>query len=144
MNATDAARILFGNDAAQVWLQDAGISTNLADELTKAERDFERKALSARSASSAQVLAPDLMVRTKGGVFARVEDLPVRTTIHCPFHDDAHPSAFIVESTRRSSKGIHCSVCNPRSFWGEAKNAFDFYDFETAVLARHAKDHPSS
>ena len=56
-----------------------------------------------------------------------LEELEPRTSIHCPYHDDQDPSAFVVQS-QQGVKGVYCLTC-AATFWPEPPT-YDFYEFE--------------
>jgi len=60
----------------------------------------------------------NLVVKDKNGKELSVKDIKVKTQIHCPFHDDSNPSAFIDYSKKSDNWYIRCSSteCN-KTYW---------------------------
>lgn len=56
-----------------------------------------------------------LVTRADGVILPLSEVEPGNRNIHCPFHPDAHPSAFVVYS-KDGGVGIHCHSCQKTSW----------------------------
>ena len=61
------------------------------------------------------VVAADTMVETPEGHRVRLADLPPKTTIHCPKHEDRRASAFTLRS-KSGTPGLYCSACRATFF----------------------------
>lgn len=134
--ATDPARLYFGSRGSRPRVWDRGLTDAMLDELVRQGLDADSGMGDGRepdTTTSRLSLHPDRPVRTASGSTSRVEDLPGGTPVCCPYHNDTHPSAFVVVSATRGSKGIHCSTC-AQTFW-PAGTAFahDFSDFDRTV-----------
>ena len=138
--ATDAARISFGCRGAEVFPLDGEISEALLDELIQQGSAAASRAQGGRyngSARSSIALDDDQMVRLASGVDRLLRKTPARTRLHCPYHDDRRPSAFVVES-QKGIHGIHCSTCG-QTFWPLGAPEFDFDSFDRAAIAAKAR-----
>ncbi len=71
-------------------------------------------------------MGPGALVRLATGDDVRMDELRPGASLHCPYHDDEHPSAFAVRS-EQGAVGVHCSVCKV-TFW--PNNDRDAYDFD--------------
>ncbi|MCX7309954.1 MAG: hypothetical protein NTZ72_19235 [Afipia sp.] len=77
-------------------------------------------------------VATNMVVRLATGESAFVEDLSPSTSIHCPYHDDRRPSAFIVQSQTLGGKGIHCRTCGVTR-WPAHADEYDFDAFDKMI-----------
>jgi transcription elongation factor Elf1 len=79
-------------------------------------------------------LEPNMEVVTKHNNKIKIKDVQYSTSIHCPFHNDESPSAYISKN-KRNQKFIHCKTCN-MTWWmrqkDEAKD-YDFYSFDDSI-----------
>jgi hypothetical protein len=136
--ATDAARISFGNRAAEVHLIERQLSCELLEELIAQGLSCQHRDGGPGSSARSKLRIPEGIEVTRADGFAeRLELIAKSTRVHCPYHDDKHPSAFVVTS-RSGVNGIHCSTCM-QTFWpdGSAADDYEFDDFEReAVRAR--------
>lgn len=80
-----------------------------------------------------------LVITTARGEEINTIDIDTKTAIHCPFHDDETPSAFINYSKDSGNWYIHCTACDKTTFW-MAKQVLDnpdpfepFYSYGTDV-----------
>jgi hypothetical protein len=115
--ATDPVRISFGNRNAEVFWLGHALSPELVRELIEQGRNDEtasrrEKVSTSRSSLLLNVADP---IRTSTGAIVPFGELPHRTVVHCPYHHDKNPSAFVVES-RDGVRGLHCSKCST-SYW---------------------------
>lgn len=69
--------------------------------------------------------------RTAAGEVVTVADIEGKTQIHCPFHEDATPSAFI-DQNERGHWYIHCSACD-KTWWAERSQEFELSDLGNAL-----------
>ena len=76
----------------------------------------------------------DLQIKCVSGETLYLHDIPQRTRVHCPFHYDEHPSAFVLTSNK-GNPGIHCSKCM-QTFWieGSARVQYDYFAFERETV----------
>lgn len=137
VSATDPSRIFFGNRNAECLFFDKGIPTSQLDELitqglgaNQSDGDGSRLA----STRSQLTVPNDKIVRNAKGRFGSLNDFPRSEPLFCPFHNDTHPSAYVIQN-RHGQKGIRCSAC-VQSFWSTGYNDhYDFYSFEKAARA---------
>jgi hypothetical protein len=147
-NSLDAARMFYGNTNAEVTFLGHELSAALLDELiaqgqNPPESDLAGSTGSAPSRSALRI-TPDQQVRlAKGGVLRFSEIVP-RTIVHCPFHPDRHPSAFVV-SNNDGVKGIHCSACHctywPQDVPLQGDEALESFDRTVRKAANYLKTH---
>lgn len=134
--ATDPARLFFGSRGSQPRVWDRGLSEAMLDELIRQSLDAEPvrdDGCSPSTTASRLSLHPEQPVTTASGSAAKVADLPAGAPVHCPFHNDARPSAFVVVSATGGSKGLHCSAC-AQTFWPAGTSLdHDFFEFDRAV-----------
>ena len=151
-NAVDAARMYFGNRNAEVMMFDREISPELLGELiaqgmNPAEPDTVGNGGDAAHwvpSRSRLLLRPEQEIWVAKGGLARFADLPPQTIVHCPFHNDKHPSAFVV-ANRHGVNGIYCSTC-ACTYWPEGlpspdDDVFDNFEKTVREAARYFQDH---
>ncbi|RWM10428.1 plasmid replication protein, CyRepA1 family [Mesorhizobium sp.] len=134
-NASEPARIFYGNRKAEVVWLNGGIPSYQLDQLIQQGRgadqsdmDFARRA----SSRSSWPLPDDQQLVSAKGVIGTLSDFPRSESLYCPRHKDTHPSAFVIVN-RNGQKGIHCKAC-AQSFWpAQATDKYDFYSFEAAA-----------
>ncbi|WP_168209714.1 plasmid replication protein, CyRepA1 family [Chromobacterium paludis] len=78
-----------------------------------------------------QTIDPDMPIQLANGHTGYLAELDHHTAVHCPFHADKHPSAFVTVS-KTGGKGIYCSSCDA-SFWPKRVHAVEHYDFSEYV-----------
>lgn len=139
----DACRIFYGNKKEAPIVLGNILSNELLDELIilgaekrqRAERGESEGVKAGISTTRAeQHLMHNQIVNTISGSSEVVENLRKGTVVHCPFHVDKNPSAFITES-RSGVKGVHCSKCT-KTFWPQSINFkklqdYDFYKIDS-------------
>jgi hypothetical protein len=134
-SAVDPCRMFYGNTATEAIYLNGGIPNDVLDDLIAQSRganqtdtEFERRA----STRSWKILGDQ--VRNAKGIWVDLSSLKRGDSILCDFHNDRHPSAFIVRN-RHGENGAHCHVC-AQSFWRNGHNdPYDFYSFEAAARA---------
>jgi hypothetical protein len=141
-SVVDAARIHYGSRNAETWLFDRGIDEKFLDELIAQSFDPPQTdtagGVAIATARSTLSILPTQPVRLANGPTRPFSKIDEGTAVHCPFHDDRHPSAFVL-ANRRGIKGIHCSTCGT-SFWpaNSGPNDFEFFEFDRAVRESRA------
>jgi hypothetical protein len=137
--ATDPARGFFGSRGAQTFIEDRQLPLDLMQELIDQSFEINNSAAGPTSATRSRLtFPPDLTVRLADGTVASVSDLDQKKACYCPFHADANPSAFTVQS-KTGTTGIHCATCQT-TFWPDRlADSFDFYDFD--AKAKSAFEH---
>ncbi|MGX9117873.1 plasmid replication protein, CyRepA1 family [Mesorhizobium sp. BHbsci] len=138
--AIDAARMFYGNTAAQITEIGMTLPSEILDELIEqtAAAGYNDRSLGVVGTGRSTIqLPPDLVVTTANGVEVLLASAQAKTEVHCPVHDDKNPSAFVVENTSKSNKGVHCSACGV-TYWQGHPEPYDFDDFDKA--ARTASD----
>lgn len=98
---TDGARFIFGSP------QDAYYSCC-----------FNKKPLTVKNYQQENTWGDDLEITLSSGEKVLAVEVGSKETIHCPFHEDANPSAFIDISKNSGNHFIRCSSCN-KTFWRE-------------------------
>jgi hypothetical protein len=137
MAATDAARVYFGHREAQVHCIGGEIGPELlreiaADAYLPENTDLpDREIVSRRSLVA---LTPDQELRLADGRSMSLRDVPPRTRVHCPIHNDENPSAFIVQS-KEGKSGVYCSACS-KSYWAGEQVQEDYDPDEFIKAAR--------
>ncbi len=139
--STDATRLFFGNRAAEIELFDREIGEELIEELIA--QSWNTPVSSGASGAdrlgtirSRHTVSPELAIDFADGRRLPFCDVAIGTSIRCPFHHDADPSAFVLQSLS-GTKGIHCSACH-ETFWSGGEDDHDFEDFDRA--ARKARE----
>ncbi len=141
-NATDPARLFFGNRNAQITIFNREISAPFLDELIAQGLNPPQPdtVVNARQnpgfapSRSRLPIALDQPIRLAKGGVVQFSELKPATPIYCPFHHDEHPSAFVV-ANRHGVNGIHCSACGC-TYWpelGSSPETDPFDDFENTV-----------
>jgi hypothetical protein len=126
-SVVDAAHFSFGNRSAEVTLLGNGLCASLLNELIlqgleAPQPDTVRRGEKHRVPSRSRLtLAPGLEIRLANGQTTTFGEVDARTSIHCPFHHDEHPSAFVV-TNRAGINGVYCSTCGC-SYWPENSRA---------------------
>lgn len=138
----DAGRMFYGNRDAQVYpigkmLSVKEVNTLVA--LGEDERGKSHKAMEHAPIRSSARINPDTLVMTATGQALPFKDLPVRTSVLCPYHIDGRPSAFVVKSFSGNSTGIHCKACD-RTFWPRERQGYDFDLFDQLIDERRGVD----
>jgi len=136
--ATDAARMFHGCKDSNPELFDGSIDDAFLQELiadglsipVSESVNFDG------STSNRSDYRPEqtLMVRTRNGQMIEAVSVDVLTPIHCPFHNDHNPSAFVNKNKRKSTY-IYCPRCQ-KTWWlsGDATASVNFDDFEQVVV----------
>ncbi|MEG0084107.1 MAG: plasmid replication protein, CyRepA1 family [Massilia sp.] len=139
----DVCRIFYGSKDGEQFMLGNVLPNEILDELIEvgtgkkisAESGVESNN-STSAVRSNRCLDADHIVKTAEGNMEQVTTLSRTTRVHCPFHVDKHPSAFITVSSN-NIKGVHCTTCD-ESFWPKTISRrdlqnFDFYQID-AVL----------
>jgi len=134
----DGARMFYGNADAHMIdignkLPDAQVRILIDMALDERKRVAKGKFGSAPIQSSITVDGSDF-VRMSDGRLAQLQELRPQTTIHCPYHADLRPSAFVVHSGV-GAPGIHCRTC-ARTFWSKKPNPYEFDAFDRLLETR--------
>ena len=136
--AVDPTRLYYGSTGSNPQVFDRRLDEQTLDELIRqgqrtAQPDTIDGARGNASFRSILTLKGDAEIRTRDGSVTQLKDIPPRTSVCCPFHNDIHASAFTL-SGRTGTPGIHCSVCQG-TFWTaeESTSKIDFFDFDKAI-----------
>jgi hypothetical protein len=132
---TDACRFFFGSRNHQPIVIGKVLPNRLLEEIIALGKKKKVKAESkGRSTGfiaqrSEFGIENNQTVVTATGETCLVADLSPRTAVHCPQHEDKHPSAYVVLS-KSGVNGIHCSKCD-ETFWPKEhlRKTNKFYDF---------------
>jgi hypothetical protein len=82
----------------------------------------------------ANITIPDgLEIRLAHGGVGTIRTIPPRAAVHCPYHDDANPSAFTLRS-KKGDPGVHCLACK-KTWWAKDLEppTYDFYYYDKFV-----------
>jgi len=143
LNTTDAARVWFGSQGCDVeWigavLSDDVFNDFLIDGHTQILSDVRTNNAPASCRSKLR-LSPDMLVTCADGRLKRAGSIRSRQYIHCPYHRDTHPSAFIARN-ESGDQFIYCSSCS-KTWWmrggfdNDSRSMItDFSSFERMVL----------
>lgn len=136
--ATDAARMFHGCKNSNPELLEKSITESFLEELILDGKTIpvsESIAFDGSTASRSEY-RPDknLMVRMRDGQFVEASSLKTTTPIHCPFHDDQNPSAF-VSRNKHNSVYLYCPKCQ-KTWWltGGDPSIVYFDNFEQVVM----------
>jgi len=138
----DAARIFYGSSGSQPTIWDRSIDRQTLDDLIRQGLDTDHAespgGKTSPSAVSRLQIEPDQPVTLADGRLLPFEQIEPKTTVFCPFHQDRHASAFVVES-RIGVPGLHCSACG-QTFWPKREEAlsYNFFEFEETIRAAEA------
>ncbi len=146
-STTDPARVWFGSQGCTVeWiggvLGDQVVNDLIVDGQTPVLSDVRTNSTPASSRSKLR-FSPDTLVSRADGTLVRAGSIRTRQYIHCPYHHDSHPSAFIATNDS-GDKFIRCSSC-AKTWW--MKGSFDndpqslitdFSSFERMVVDLHS------
>lgn len=130
----DGARLFFGNRRAE-FVEIGGVLTNDALQELVALGEDARKLLAhgksspVRAATSKLKIAPAENVRLASGETKEFGSLGKGESVHCPFHQDAHASAFTVCSGL-GVIGLHCKACNTTYWPSGCEDDYDFNAFD--------------
>jgi hypothetical protein len=127
--AVDPARMFFGNRDAEVYQFDRGMDDALLEELIEQSVALHQKAREGSTVRSHLRITADLPITAANGVVGTLADFPKGQPVHCPYHNDRRPSAFIIEN-RNGHRGIHCSASACRTSFWSCDDVYDFYSFE--------------
>lgn len=130
-SAAEPSRLFYGNQNAEVMLWDREIPNDEIDKLIKLNVPSELNSygnMSEHASTRSDIRIPaDLMITTAAGIHIKLEEIPNRTPIHCPYHHDANASAFVgVKDT--GFRYIFCMRC--QTTWHQIN---PFYDFEPDI-----------
>jgi hypothetical protein len=131
----DAARCFFGCSAAQVWQINQLFSRDAFSDLALMGKELRSARADGFQVNSTRKVAKDVSVKLASGEKARLCDVPLLTSIHCPYHDDRKPSAFVVRSWKDGGVGIHCRACR-LTYWQDLTDEYDFDAFDRHVGLR--------
>jgi nucleoside-triphosphatase THEP1 len=140
--ATSGAQIFFGSTDCLMFVLGKTLPEAALDELIAEgclireaiRRGDPSAAIAGAAVQSRQTVARNLAIRCSDGVGRVLTEIAPGTRVHCPFHMDLHPSAFILESTKGSA-GVRCSSCM-QTFWieGAKRPPYNYFAFETETV----------
>ena len=133
----DSCRMFYGSENSSPLVLGNVISDDVLEQLILIGEDVSNKAnrkdVKGRSISptiSRTSIDEHTVITDKDGVVRTINEIPLRTSVHCPVHIDNKPSAFIIES-KSGVKGVHCSKCNQSYFTTTNIPMYKFdYDWE--------------
>lgn len=116
---TDPGRMFYGCKDSYPEILGNSISSDFLEELIRDGKTPPKSETTtfAGHTASRSAFEPDasLVVKTSDGSQVTVSSLVSPTSIHCPFHNDSNPSAFLSMASN-GSKYIHCSSCQQTWF----------------------------
>jgi hypothetical protein len=130
----DAARMCYGNTAAQTWAFDRGLSASRIQELIdQSIQNLETPDTpTKRNSTASKLRLDDRPIVGADGQSRTVWEFPHRAPVHCPYHDDSNPSAVIY--VRGAKRYLQCFACDQS--WGTSPQStsidFDALDLEIA------------
>jgi hypothetical protein len=143
MAATDGARLFFGAASSDPVILGGMLTDEIVDELVTeghalrgaAKRDSVSAAIAGAHIQSRRAVPRVQDIMCADGSVKLLADIPYKTRVHCPFHNDSKPSAFVTESSK-GSPGIYCSTCM-QTFWIEstARKPYEYYEFEKDTIS---------
>lgn len=135
LTANDGARCFFGSSNAEVWRYPNVLPADQLNLLIERGRLRRKVKLHRAPIDSSHAFASDMTIKLTDGSWVPLNELKEKTSIHCPYHDDRHPSAFTVKSRRSGSIGVYCKACHAL-YWPDEADEYDFYGFERLVEER--------
>lgn len=124
-STTDAARVWFGSQGCTVNWIGATLQFDVFNELLLDGQTViphvARSGQSIPGSRSQLRFSPDLLVTRADGTAIRAGSIRSRQYIHCPYHNDSYPSAFISKN-ESGERFIRCSSC-AKTWW--IRGAFD-------------------
>lgn len=148
----DVCRMFYGNKGGEQFFIGKVLPNEVLQELIelgqtqKVSAEYKSDHTSAPTVNrSSRHLDKFHMVKTASGNFDEIEKLSRSTRVHCPFHIDKNPSAFVILS-KNNTNGIHCAKCN-ESFWPKTFSLrhlqeFDFYQIDSLLNAVEYHEDP--
>ena len=140
----DASRLFFGSRRSKPLVFGNILPQSQLDDLIefgkieKKKSDTKNKQ-QASSQRSRLLLDDRHQAKDIDGIGLDIKTLPTLTPVCCPYHEDKHPSAFVVRS-RQESVGIHCAVCQ-QTFWSTTPtDKYNFYRFDEIVRSEARKN----
>lgn len=142
-SVSDGARMFFGNSRATFFRISMSVPPKLVADLIARGRDTRAQkagpADSRWSVDSSRRMGPGELVKLATGESRRMDELRLGSSVHCPYHTDTNPSAFVLRS-RRGSVGIYCSACR-LTFWpDDQRDSYDFDAFDKLFEIRRANE----
>lgn len=128
-SVSDAARMFFGNTRAEFFTISRSMSSSVVADLVAMGRDARAQMAGEKGRmpiDSAKQMGPGSLIKLASGSERRMDELTSGASVHCPYHDDGSPSAFVTRSNA-GALGIHCSACKV-TFWADDNR--DQYDFD--------------
>lgn len=147
-SVSDAARMFFGNTKAVFFKISRSLPSSAVADLIARGRDVraQSKGLNGKGrlpVDSAKQMGPGTLVKLADGDDCRMDELWVGASVHCPYHDDANPSAFVTRSNA-GGLGIHCSACKVTFWLNKKPDHYDFEAFEKWFERRRVSETPTN
>jgi hypothetical protein len=124
-STTDAARVWFGSQGCTVKWIGSTLQPDVFNELLVDGQTLVTSAVRSSptptSSRSQLRFSPDMLVTRSDGTIIRAGSIRSRQYIHCPYHNDTYPSAFIAKN-ESGERFIRCSSC-AKTWW--IRGAFD-------------------
>lgn len=137
-SVSDGARQFYGNPAAFVVPFNRILAASEVEDLIsvgRVDRTRRKADLSGTVAlTSAMWVGEDTLIHSKQNGLAPLGQLPPRTSVYCPFHNDRNPSAFVLVG-RKGDKGVYCMSCR-QAFWPRPQEDYDLDSFDRLIVER--------
>jgi len=138
MSATDAARVFYGCKDCHYQIFEKYIPEDVMNELIQDGKvvhtnDSINNNNSTTNRSMLR-LDPDTILTASSGQKVLIKDIKKSTSVHCPYHLDSNPSAFVAIN-KNGKTFLHCKSCN-KTWWMKSKDdedQYDFYSFEQSI-----------
>jgi len=129
----DACRQFFGSKDCDPQVFNNILSSSTLDKLILIGEESINQTDTATGSSGPErhavvsriVLDLDEPVKDADGTVRPLKEIPVKTSVHCPVHADAKPSAFILKS-KKGVLGIYCNACAVGYYTSSDVPIFDF------------------
>ena len=137
MAATDAARIFFGSSEGDCRVFGAELTDDALDELIENGRlvvvNAQKNSPTPTGNRSFHRIDRTMEITLADGSVKAFSDIPSGTSVHCPFHIDRRPSAFVSQN-KNGNSFLHCKTCST-TWWpkGSVAGGINFHDFDDAV-----------
>ena len=143
-SVSDAGRMFFGSSGGTFFRISKSTPPHVVADLIARGRDARTQKSGPKDSqwpvNSSRRMGPGALVKVATGDLCRMDELKVGVSVHCPYHEDANPSAFVVNS---NSIGIHCSACKVTFWTDDNRDSYDFDAFERLFDQRRLAEEPS-
>jgi hypothetical protein len=136
-SCNDACRMFYGSENSSPLVLGNVISDDVLEQLIligeEVSNRSDRMDVKGKSISptiSRTTINEFTVITDRDGNDLTINEIPLRTSVHCPVHIDNNPSAFVIQS-KNGVKGVFCSKCNQTYFSSSNIPMYKFdYDWE--------------